>query len=263
MNPDEYRILFVEDTEADFELESRELRKAGLAFTAIRVETRDQIVRALTEFKPSLVISDYSLPTMDGLTALKIVRENSPEVPFVFVSGTIGEDRAIESLKNGATDYVVKGKMGGLGIRVQRALQEAREHTDRRRVEEQLRQAQKMEAVGRLAGGVAHDFNNLLTVINGYSQLMLGQMSPENPLRASAEEILKAGERAAALTRQLLAFSRKQVLAPSVLNLNSIVSQAEKMLRRLIGEDIELVSSLEAGLGSVKADSGQIEQVIL
>jgi two-component system cell cycle sensor histidine kinase/response regulator CckA len=263
MAQEECRILFVEDTEEDFELESRELRRAGLAFTAQRVETREEIIRTLSEFKPNLVISDYSLPTMDGLTALKIVREISKEVPFVFVSGTIGEDRAIESLKNGATDYVVKGKMGGLGSRVRRALSEAQERTDRRRAEELLRQAQKMEAIGRLAGGVAHDFNNLLTVINGYSQLMMGQVAPGNPLHSNAEEILKAGERAASLTRQLLAFSRKQVLAPVILNLNSVVSQVEKMLRRLIGEDIKLVASLEPNLGSVKADPGQIEQVLM
>jgi len=132
-----------------------------------------------------------------------------------------------------------------------------------RQKEEELRQAQKMEAVGKLAGGVAHDFNNLLTAIGGYSEMMLLSLSPKDPLRSDAEEIRRASRRAADLTRQLLAFSRKQVLQPQVLDLNSVVLGMDKMLRRLIGADVELVTVLEPGLASVKADRSQIEQVIL
>jgi PAS domain S-box-containing protein len=135
--------------------------------------------------------------------------------------------------------------------------------TDRQELEEQLRQSQKLEAVGRLAGGVAHDFNNLLTVITGYSDLSLRRLDKDNPLRSNLEEIRKAGERAASLTRQLLAFSRKQVLQPKVLQLNAIVADVDKMLRRLIGEDIDPLSLLEPSLGQIMADPGQIEQVIL
>jgi PAS domain S-box-containing protein len=132
-----------------------------------------------------------------------------------------------------------------------------------RRSEEQLRQSQKMEAVGRLAGGVAHDFNNLLTVINGYSAMSLQKMDKVNPLRKNVEEIQAAAERAASLTGQLLAFSRKQVLQPRIVNLNEVVSGMEKMLRRLIGEDIDLSTAFDSELGNIKADPGQIEQVIL
>jgi len=135
--------------------------------------------------------------------------------------------------------------------------------TERKRLEEQLRQSQKMEAVGQLAGGVAHDFNNLLTAITGYSDLTLRRLRAEDPLRRNVEEIKRAGDRAASLTRQLLAFSRKQVLQPKVLDLNAVVSDMEKMLRRLIGEDVELRTALDSELGSVKADPGQIEQVIM
>jgi signal transduction histidine kinase/ActR/RegA family two-component response regulator len=132
-----------------------------------------------------------------------------------------------------------------------------------RNTEEQLQQSQKLEAVGRLAGGISHDFNNLLTAIMGYSDLTLNRLSEKDPLKRNLIEIKKAGERAAALTRQLLAFSRKQVLQPKVLDLNIVVSDLEKMLRRMIGEDIELTTSLQPQLGNVKADPGQMEQVIM
>jgi two-component system cell cycle sensor histidine kinase/response regulator CckA len=135
--------------------------------------------------------------------------------------------------------------------------------TDRKRLEAQLLQAQKMEGIGRLAGGVAHDFNNLLTAIIGYSQLLLDSYEEDDRKRSQIVEIEKAGRRAASLTRQLLAFSRQQMMLPRVLNLNDVVADTEKMLRRLIGEDIEMVTLRNPDLGSVKADPGQIEQVLM
>jgi two-component system, cell cycle sensor histidine kinase and response regulator CckA len=129
--------------------------------------------------------------------------------------------------------------------------------------EQQLRHAQKMEAIGRLAGGIAHDFNNLLTSILGHSELTLYKLHSDDPLRDGIEQVMKAADRAAGLTRQLLAFSRKQVLQPRVFDLNAIVADMEKMLRRLIGEDMDLVTKLAPDLGSVKADPGQIEQVVM
>jgi len=135
--------------------------------------------------------------------------------------------------------------------------------TGRKKLEEQLRQSQKMESVGRLAGGIAHDFNNLLTVVTGYSELLLGRLGDDSPLRKDVEEVKLAGERAASLTQQLLAFSRRQVLQPKVLDLNEVVSRMEKMLRRLIGENVELRTNPGAELWSVKADPGQVEQVVV
>jgi PAS domain S-box-containing protein len=135
--------------------------------------------------------------------------------------------------------------------------------TARLHLEGQLRQAQKLESVGRLAGGVAHDFNNLLTVINGYSDFVLGALNPADPLYSQVQQIKKAGERAARLTSQLLAFSRKQVVEPKSLNLNAVVNDAHQMLQRLIGEDIELNTRLDPLLGPVMADRGQIDQVIM
>jgi PAS domain S-box-containing protein len=138
-----------------------------------------------------------------------------------------------------------------------------RDITERRHLEAQFRQAQKMEAVGRLAGGVAHDFNNLLSVISGYAELVLRTLPSEAVERRKVQEILKASERAAGLTRQLLAFSRKQVLQPTVFDLNTVIADVERMLERLIGEDVNLVTDLDPSLGPLRADRGQIEQVLV
>jgi len=135
--------------------------------------------------------------------------------------------------------------------------------TERRALEQQLQQSQKMEAVGRLAGGIAHDFNNLLMVISGYSEFLLDRLGPDPTLRGPAQEIAGASQRASSLTRQLLAFSRKQMLAPKILDLNGVVTENLKMLTRVIGEDIDLVMVPASSLGAVRADSGQIDQVIM
>jgi two-component system, cell cycle sensor histidine kinase and response regulator CckA len=145
---------------------------------------------------------------------------------------------------------------------VQAALSVTRDVTQRRQLEEQLAQAQRLEAVGRLAGGIAHDFNNLLTGILGYSDLLRARLPEDDPRRADADEVKKAADRAASLTRQLLAFSRRQVLQLRVVDLNKIVDDMDRMLRRLIGEDVELVTACAPDLGRVQADPGQIEQVI-
>jgi PAS domain S-box-containing protein len=148
------------------------------------------------------------------------------------------------------------GEVRGVGVIIH-------DVTERRRLEEQYRQAQKMEAVGLLAGGVAHDFNNALTVICGCGHVVLGDLPVDSPSRSHVGEMVKAGERAAALIRQLLAFSRKAVLAPRVLDLNGVVAGLEGMLRRLLGEDVELATRLQPGLGRVRADRGQLEQALL
>ena len=138
-----------------------------------------------------------------------------------------------------------------------------RDITERKRLELHLRQSQKLEAIGQLAGGVAHDFNNLLGVVNGYCELLLEQLPPADPLRQKVEAIKRAGESAVAITRQLLAFGRKQMLQPQVLDLNAVVSDMERLLRRLIGEDVEVLVNPGADLGSVKVDPGQLEQVLI
>jgi two-component system cell cycle sensor histidine kinase/response regulator CckA len=151
-----------------------------------------------------------------------------------------------------------------IGLKIGQFGDRARTEGVLRETEAQLRQAQKMEAVGRLAGGVAHDFNNLLTVIRGYSELLLGRLGPHDAMRKDMEEVKKAADRASGLTRQLLAFSRRQFIAAKVVDLNALVANMDGMLRRLIGEDIvELCAELDPVAGAIKADPGQIEQVIM
>jgi two-component system cell cycle sensor histidine kinase/response regulator CckA len=389
------RILHVEDDPADRELIRETLGAEGIAVDVVQVETREEFRKELDHDSVELILSDFALPHFDGFSALQLAQEKKPHLPFIFVSGTLGEEAAIESLRRGATDYVLKQRLSRLGPAVRRALEEVAVHrkrleaaeaaanrqqflkamleslgagivacdaegvltlfnqaaremlgnteaaispekwaehynvyhpdgkrllekealplyralcgervrdveilirrpdgktrsalvsgqpildahgqslgavvalhdiTDRKLLEGQLRQSQKLEAVGSLAGGVAHDFNNLLTVIGGYSQMMMQQMAPGDPNYGSLEEIARASDRAAALTRQLLAFSRKQVLEPKILDLNAIVVDMEKMLHRLLPANIELVTGLSHDIGQIKADPGQIEQVLL
>ncbi len=380
------RILLLEDSNTDAELVEVELRRAGLDCLIRRAIIRGDFERALREFHPDIIIADHQLPQFSGIAALHLVRQDTPDVPFILVTGSLDEETAVEYMKAGAADYVLKGRIARLGPAVQGALERhraaermkqqlrereeyfkslieqamdiiavldgegairyaspsasmilgytpeelvgrhmldlvhaddvtatrtvfaegvatgeggrllelrfrhkdgtyrileaigryllddpvvrgvvinARDVTERRSLERQLLQAQKMEAVGRLAGGIAHDFNNVLTAIFGYVGLLLYGLPTLSPLRPDLEEIRKAADRAAGLTRQLLAFSRKQVLEMRVLDVNELVTDMDKLLRRLLGEDIDVVTKLDASLGAVRADAGQLEQVIV
>jgi signal transduction histidine kinase len=263
-------LLQLEDNTVDAELITATLTEGGIPCQSQLVDTRQAFVTALKEGRMDLILADYSIPGFDGMTALTLARQHCPDVPFLFVSATIGEELAIDAMHQGATDYVLKQRLGRLVPSVQRALRELDDRAERKRAEEalrqsekQFRQSQKMEAVGRLAGGIAHDFNNLLTVIMGYSQVLLTELGPQHPLRGKIDETLKAGERAATLIRQLLTFSSKQSLDPKILSLNTAVTSLESLLRRLIGEDIQLVSTLDQTNGRLRADQAQLEQVLV
>jgi two-component system cell cycle sensor histidine kinase/response regulator CckA len=382
------RVLIVEDSPEDAALLVGEIRRGGHEVVHRRVETREALVEALEAQTWDVVLSDYNLPWFHGPGALQVVRESGIPVPFLLVSGAIGEHLAVHAVKQGAADYVMKGNLARLLPAIERSMRDARDRverataerrlreseeryrrffeedltgdftadatgrvlscnpayartfgfpsaadavgtrlpllpeppgereeflallrrrgkleyheaalrrqdgtplhvvanligaydesgeltelrgyvfddTERKRLEEQLRRAQKMEAVGRLAGGIAHDFNNLLTAILGYSDLLIHRFSPTDPLRDHAAEIRRAGERASALVRQLLAYSRRQVLQPTVLDPNEVVSSVEGLLRRLLGEDVDLRLSLDERLPRVRADRSQLEQVLL
>jgi PAS domain S-box-containing protein len=379
-------ILLLEDNLRDRQLLEKTLIKEGLVCQITHAKSKEEFQAALEQSQYDLIISDFTLLAYSGIAALSASRELQPDTPFIFVAGTIGEEQVVESLKSGATDFVLKNRLNRLGPAVRRALREAHERKERQRAEErvrvqssaleavangiiltdaagkilfgnrafcamtgyaleeilgktpgflnsgkhdadffralwntiltgrvwqgelinrrkdgtlyneemtitpiqrrngeishfiavkqditkqkqrkeQLHQARKMEAIGQLAGGIAHDFNNLLTVIHGNVQLVLmdeSQLKEEN--RQCLKQVTDATERAADLTRQLLAFGRKQVVQFQPLNLNHVISNFTKMLTRVIGEHIALQCCCAEDLPSVNADVGMIEQILL
>ncbi|WHZ23721.1 MAG: Sensory box histidine kinase/response regulator [Nitrospira sp.] len=268
--PQPLRFLHLESYQADTDLISSTLRDAGISCRPTRVQTREEFLTALKQEGFSLILADDSVPGFDGADALSLARTVRPEMPFLFISGSQSEDFVIDMMQRGATDYIFKQRLGRLVPSITRTLRDIDERQERRRAEEalrlsekQLRQAQKMEVVGRLAGGLAQDFNDLLTVIMGHSHTLLGELATGHPIRAKIEEMQNAGERAAGLIRQLLAFSRNQAVEPTVLSLNGVVGHAESLLRRLINDDIQLVIRPDPLDGHVKADPAQLEQAIV
>jgi signal transduction histidine kinase len=265
------RVLFVEHSDADVELCVHELRRAGLEVEVDVAPTREAYEALLASGKVyDVVLSDYRLPGWTGMDALDLLRAVDRELPFVLVTGSLGDEGAVECIKRGASDYVLKENLARLPVSVRRALTEQRlrdanrgQEREKEMLQQQLLHSQKLEALGGLAGGVAHDFSNLLTAILGYGELLAQLVGETGAGREYAEEILRAARRGADLTRQLLAFGRRQELQPRVVDLNEIVAEMEKMLRRLIGEQIVLETRLHPSLGAVRADPGQIEQVIL
>jgi PAS domain S-box-containing protein len=386
------KFIHLEDDRNDAELVKTTLAAAGIECEIVLAVDRDQFVAALEGGCFDLIISDYSLPSFDGMTALALTREKDPDIPFIFLSGQMGEERAIDSLKTGATDYVLKTRLSRLAPAVRRALEEHHERlahlqtekalveseekmriiadtaidalismdndgtisfwnkaaerifgytsqealgadlhkllaprryhadanrnlaifqntgtgpaigktleltavrkdgtefpvelslatmnikgkwcalgvlrdiSDRKALESQLLQSQKLEAIGQLAGGVAHDFNNILTGIIGFTTLAMMKMDKDDPLMEYLDHVIIAANRAADLTKSMLIFSRKQAINPQPVNLNQIISKIEKFLKRIIGEDIELELSMEQEVLTINADSGQIEQVLM
>ena len=236
------RVLVVEDSPDDAALVLRELRRGGYEPVSERVETAEGMGAALERSEWDVILCDYTMPHFSALQALEILKSKQLDIPFIIISGTIGEEAAVNAMKAGAQDYIIKGRLARLVPVLEREIREAHSRQERkqaeadnRKLEQQFYQAQKMEAVGRLAGGLAHDFNNFLSAINGYCQVVLKTLDRADPMRVWLEEIKKAGDDAASLVRELLAFSRQQVLVPQILDLNEVVAGAENILRHLIG----------------------------
>jgi two-component system cell cycle sensor histidine kinase/response regulator CckA len=257
------RILHLEDDENDAALVQASLGAGAILSTTRRVHTRDAFDAALNGGEIDLILSDYSMPGFDGISALEMAHARCPDVPVIFVSGTLGEEKAVNSLKNGATDYILKGSLARLAPAVKRAMEEVDGRLERQRLEERFIEAQKMEVIGRLAGGVAHDFNNILAVIMGYNEVMLNEFEPTSELYKSAVEIRNASERGAGLTKQLLVFSRKQTVQPVVLDLENSVQKLESMVGRLVGANIKVTIIGEKSCGYIRADNGYIGQVLM
>ncbi len=217
-----------------------------------------------------VILSDHSMKGFSSTEALRLLHEQSKDIPFIIVSGTIGEDSAVDAMRAGAHDYVLKQNLRRLGPAVERELREAANrkvqrstHAALQASEQRLHHAQRMESVGRLAAGIAHDFNNLLTVILGFSEFLIERLPPDEEAHRDASEIRTAAQRATGLTKQLLAFSRQQVLERRVVDLVAAVNEMQPMIRRLIGEDLRCEFNLATPPQLVLIDPGQFEQVLM
>ncbi len=255
------RVLIISSQEAEAQELIDALVESDFVPSTARVDTAAALREALVHRWDLILAADEGAP-LGTLAALEILHETGADIPLVAISGDVEEESVLGVLKAGAADYVRRNHLSRLGVTVSREMTQAEGRRERGRLEQQFRQAQKMEAVGRLAGGVAHDFNNLLTVITGYAELLLsGDL--ETPQRTALQEIQRAAERGGALTHQLLAFSRGQPFTARTVQLNTLVVNMERMLSRLIGEDIELITVAAAEPATIRTDPGQLEQVVM
>jgi len=258
-----FRILHLEDSEPDCDLIRRLLVEDGIDCEIIRCENREKFIESLEKKDFDLIFADCTVPHFNGHHALAVAREMAPEIPFIFVSGTIEEDSAIESLRNGATDYVLKEHLSRLVPAVRLAVVEADEHAKSLEMEHRLRQAQRLEAVGTLAGGLAHDFNNILTIIKSYTALLPLESERPERVRQIAEIIDRASVRGSELVSQVLAFSRKTDGAFTPTPLNERVREIAPMLQSMLPAEISLEYQLGENLPEIYTDHGQIERVLL
>jgi signal transduction histidine kinase len=266
------RVLILEDEPADAELEQRLLTRAGLDFTAVIVDTRESFLQQLAAFRPEVILSDFSLPGFSGESALKIAQQQCPEIPFIVLSGELGDETAVELIRRGATDYVLKDRPARLASVVRRAVAEAEQRAERVHLEGQLHRSRRLEGIGRLAAGVAHDFNNAVGAMLNYAAFIRQEAERAeegadkeawDSVRRDAEQIESAGQRVIQLVRQLLAAGGQNIVSPELIDLSKVVTGIEKLLRSTIGRHIEFQLSLAPRPWPVTADPGQIEQVLL
>jgi two-component system cell cycle sensor histidine kinase/response regulator CckA len=257
------RVLMIEDSEDDAALLLRELKRGSYDVESVRVDLPDTLKSALDKQNWDLIVSDFSMPHFSGTDALRLLRAKGSDVPFIFVSGTMGEETAVAALQNGAQDYLMKTNLKRLVPAVQRALQEAEDRRKRKQMEQQVQQLQKFEAIGKLAGGIAHDFNNVIGAILGWAEMGCEETQPGTSFHDRFQKIRDQSYWAARLTSQLLAFARRQVLQPRNINLNTHVVEGVSLLRRVIGEQIEVRVVTAPDLRVALADPTQIEQVLM
>jgi signal transduction histidine kinase len=259
-------VLLVEDDDEDYLLTRDLLAKLDVPYEVDRACDYASALEASRARGYSVGLVDYRLGPDNGIDLVRELVEAGSDMPMIVLTGQGDHEVDVEAANAGAADFLVKGELSPTllertiryAIRSQASLRALRER------EEGLRQAQRLEAVGQLAGGVAHDFNNMMTAVIGFAELALARLGdPEDPAREYLHEVKRAGERAGELAHQLLAFSRKQVLQTRVFDLNDVVSDVSGMLRRLLSDDVELVTVLDPRLGAIEADPAQIEQVLV
>ena len=265
-------ILNLEDNLRDAGLNKEMLACEGVDCELIRVDTREAFLDVIERESLDIILANYSIPSFDGLCALDLALEHCPDAPFIFVSGTLGEEIAVEALKSGAADYVFKENLSRLAPAVRRALKDRDEGYERKREEEErerlgarLRQSARLESMSTLAGGIAHDFNNILAAITGYTELALHKLTGESPLRQYLKHVLEASSRASDLVKQILAFSRKAGRERKPVMVSLIVQEALKLLRPLLSTTIDIHQDISASAEQavVLADPTEMRQVLM
>ena len=257
------RVLIVEDSEEDSDLIVLELKRGGYQPSYRRVDNAEAMGNALDEERWDLVLSDFSMPHFSMAAALDMVQKKGLDLPFVIVSATIGEEAAVEAMKAGAHDYILKHRLGRLVPAVNRELRESAVRRERHNLEEQLRHAHKLESLGILAGGVAHDFNNLLTGILGNASLVLDVIQPDPSVRGMLLDIIRASERAADLTRQLLAYAGKGKFVIEPVDVSALVRDISELIRSSVPRTVDLSLQLHPALPPIEGDSSQIQQLVM
>ncbi|AYV56809.1 hypothetical protein CH370_03645 [Leptospira kmetyi] len=263
-------IICIEDNPNDLGLMIRQISASGLDFSYKQIQTKEELVQEFKTSEPDIILSDFSLPSFDGMEALHLAQKYHPKVPFLFVSGWLGEEAAIEALKQGATDYISKNKITKLMFSVDRALKEYDERNlleeaerENEALKSQLIQAQKLEAISLLATGVAHEINNPLTIMINYAQLILAQSKDDSILKY-ATNILDEGERIGRITKDLLKLSRQEKLVLSLVNFREIVQKTVSLCDQLFKKDmIHIESDLPDSLPEIRCVPQQIQQVVL
>ncbi|MCC7292179.1 MAG: response regulator [Phycisphaerales bacterium] len=262
--PAPLRVLMVEDDRQDVDLCLHELRRADFQPTSRTVQTPGDLQSELGRGAWDVILSDYTMPGFNAIEALEIVRRNDAEVPFIVVTGTLDEETAVDCLKRGADNYVLKENLARLGAAVQQSLKFRDEHRHRQRLEHQLREAQKMEALGQLAAGIAHDFNNLITAMMGYAQVARLLIPPGHELTSPLDGIQQACTSAAALTKSLLTFSCRGEAQRLPLHLGRFVQDTLRLIRHMLPATIEVHADTATSAPIfVKADANQLQQVLL
>jgi len=256
------RILHIEDSQEDSELIQQLLHENDLPHELTRVETRSQVFDALEKNPYDLILADCQLPSFDGLRALEIAHALSPDTPFIFVSGTMGEETAIESLRNGATDYVLKHRLTRLVPAVKRALVEAEERALCRQLQQRLREAGRLEAISTLSSGIAHDFNNILTIILGHASLLPREQDNPRRVLEIGRTISDAARRGSEIVQQLLAFARKSDGHVAPMDLNRYLSAHLDALKQKIPDHIELNFEPAGKVPKVLVDAGQLDRML-
>ena len=260
---DPIRIVVIDDSEADCALLDIDLRRGGIDAVCERVESADEMRRMLREKEYNIALCDYVLPGFSVEAALLIKEEEDPDLPFIVISGIVRTADVVEVLRSGADDFIEKDDLARLVPSVERALRNRQERAARRLAEEKLLQAQKMEAVGQLTGGITHDFNNLLTAVLGNLEIARKQVDDESETSELIDAAIRAGQRGSEMTKRLLAFARKQPLSPRPTDVNHLVSGMTELLQRTLGGHVKLGFVEDPDLWATVTDPVQLENAIL